>query len=245
MQYHISPATGRVNICRADKRACPIGGEHFDSKETAKAASEKALETSHTPLIGLQKSATPRLRASEVENEDGLNPNELVLLKRRLRGQRFAKELKTLKVTSSLPVDVSYNRNGMASFDYNEHETQQLFSKGACGFLAYAIHERTGLPFTVVTEDPKAEYWQGHVAIKLGEDRYLDVTGVSTMDEFVSRYNLNRKKFSFHDVDSPDEYKSTMGIAEDAGVYDKLQDLEKAILDRLARDLTRDFVSDR
>lgn len=45
-KYHISPETGRPNICRAGKRPCPIGGEHYDSKEEARAGYEKAMEKS-------------------------------------------------------------------------------------------------------------------------------------------------------------------------------------------------------
>lgn len=40
VQYHISPATGRPNKCTATKRACPVGGEHFPTKEAAQAAYE-------------------------------------------------------------------------------------------------------------------------------------------------------------------------------------------------------------
>ncbi len=33
--YHISPETGRANVCRATKRDCPVGGEHFATREEA------------------------------------------------------------------------------------------------------------------------------------------------------------------------------------------------------------------
>ena len=41
-KYHVNQSTGRPNICRADKRPCPLRTEsgeqvpHFDSKEDAK-----------------------------------------------------------------------------------------------------------------------------------------------------------------------------------------------------------------
>lgn len=43
-KYHISPDTGRPNICRAQHK-CPIGGEdeHYSSKEEARAGFEKQM----------------------------------------------------------------------------------------------------------------------------------------------------------------------------------------------------------
>lgn len=38
-KYHISPDTGRPNICRAIDK-CPIGGEHYDSKDEARSGYE-------------------------------------------------------------------------------------------------------------------------------------------------------------------------------------------------------------
>lgn len=43
VKYHISPETGRPNICRATVKPCPLGGEgdHYPSKEEAREAYEK------------------------------------------------------------------------------------------------------------------------------------------------------------------------------------------------------------
>ena len=43
-KYHISPTTGNPNLCRAEQRACPLGGDapHYASKEEARAAFEAA-----------------------------------------------------------------------------------------------------------------------------------------------------------------------------------------------------------
>jgi hypothetical protein len=44
-KYHINPATGRANICKASVKPCPISGpaEHYTSKEAAQAAQEQKL----------------------------------------------------------------------------------------------------------------------------------------------------------------------------------------------------------
>lgn len=242
MKYHISKTTGRVNICRADVRACPIGGEHFTTKEEAKKASEKALEVSYGSLKSLQKPLKSTLFETQPVDPSLLSAKEMKLLWRRLRGGFLLKELKSMVITANTPAFVSFNRNGEAAFDYNNYETQKLFTKGACGFLAYALHEKTGLPITIVTADPKTPYWQGHVALKLGEDRYLDVTGVCTMDEFVQRYELEKAKFTVEDITTPKDFMKAMGVADDKDIYANLGDFEKAILERISRDLARDYI---
>lgn len=42
-QFHINKA-GDPDVCHAEKRACPLGGEHFDSIEDAMFASFKATQ---------------------------------------------------------------------------------------------------------------------------------------------------------------------------------------------------------
>jgi hypothetical protein len=60
-------------------------------------------------------------------------------------------------------------------------EIRSVFMNGYCGLLAWAIHQRTGLPLAVFTstEIPFGD-WAGHVAIKLGDDEFLDFTGIRT-----------------------------------------------------------------
>ena len=50
-KYHISPTTGRANICRATKRGCPLGADapHFESKEAARAGYEAQQKGSEVP----------------------------------------------------------------------------------------------------------------------------------------------------------------------------------------------------
>lgn len=53
MRYHISPKTGRPNICRATKKGCPLGGEqeHYKSKEEAQAAYEASKKQEEMPPV--------------------------------------------------------------------------------------------------------------------------------------------------------------------------------------------------
>lgn len=55
-KYHINPATGNPNQCRAGKRACPFGGhgEHFSNKDDARANYEVIMAAPEENLTGLQ-----------------------------------------------------------------------------------------------------------------------------------------------------------------------------------------------
>lgn len=83
-KYHISKTTHRPNICVA-KGACPIGGEHFDNKDDARAYIEKELTETHgitkrhskkeeSPELNkqLEDSRTAFGKEHEVERNDGL-----------------------------------------------------------------------------------------------------------------------------------------------------------------------------
>lgn len=56
-KYHISPVTGRPNMCYASVRSCPVGGEdaHYESKEEARSAYEKDMSDETFPTIKLSK----------------------------------------------------------------------------------------------------------------------------------------------------------------------------------------------
>lgn len=56
--YHINQATGRPNKCTATKRACPVGGQHYPSKEDAQDAIEATAAAENQTFVKLQKPAT-------------------------------------------------------------------------------------------------------------------------------------------------------------------------------------------
>lgn len=64
-KLHISPATGRVNICRATSQACPTGGDQFDSKKAAHAA----YENKNKALSAASIKKTRKKSSTEIEIE--------------------------------------------------------------------------------------------------------------------------------------------------------------------------------
>lgn len=180
--------------------------------------------------------------APSLPQREGLTEKEFKLLWKRLRGGFLLSELKKMEIDENTPVFVSYNRNGEAAFNYEHEGNQQIFSKGACGYFAYALHERTKLPLVVFTENPDNSYWEGHVAVKLGDDKFLDVTGVCSVADYERRYGLHAGKYTVENMCSVEQFKSRMSLPESGSVYATLNDLEKAILFRCADDVVKDFV---
>lgn len=70
-KYHISPESGRPNICRAEKQDCPVGGSHFENKADAKAYAETQLKEEHGGSLGKmsKKSSTKE----QEDYQDGVN----------------------------------------------------------------------------------------------------------------------------------------------------------------------------
>lgn len=69
VKYHINRNTQRPNICRADVKRCPVGGEHFETKKEAHEFIEKKLEKEYGESKTLNKLAKPALfSATELEN---------------------------------------------------------------------------------------------------------------------------------------------------------------------------------
>lgn len=63
--YHVNLETGRVNICRASTRACPLGGEHFSSKVEAHRHKEQLLEQEQTSPQWLRKAPAPSMVSAD------------------------------------------------------------------------------------------------------------------------------------------------------------------------------------
>lgn len=64
-----------------------------------------------------------------------------------------------------------------------------LFRSGYCAFLALALHELTGYPLAVFTiPGTGVDNWLGHVAIKTGDDEYLDISGFTSEQEINDTY---------------------------------------------------------
>lgn len=66
---------------------------------------------------------------------------------------------------------------------------ESIFGFGYCVLLAWAIHERTGLPLALFTSGNKEDGWSGHAAIQLDEETFLDITGKTTAASIQRRYS--------------------------------------------------------
>jgi hypothetical protein len=111
-------------------------------------------------------------------------------------------------------------------------EINAVFTHGYCGLLAWAIHQKTGLPFAVFTSvDITRGDWTGHVAIQVGEDQFLDITGVRNAASIHSEF----RGLQEHVVMSADEFLLHT-VAEDyrADPLSLFADLERFITEDFA-----------
>ena len=248
-RYHINPETGRVNKCTAQPGNCRYGetAPHGATKEEARQLYETAMAAEVVPTVMSKPKKMPKdIQAvySPIPNDVyPLTVKETAMVKRQLKNGYTNKEIERMgPIGPSTPVYTRFTHNMDATFDYNSPETMNVFTHGACGYLAYALREKTGLPVTMFTHDTSSKYWQGHVAIKLGEDEYLDVTGVTNLASIRREYGNGSKPFGVEDFDDTEAYARKIKGPE-GDFYAELGDLEKAILDRVSRDIVRDFLT--
>lgn len=71
-KYHINPATGNPNVCRARAGGCPFASEdnHYDTKEDARAAYEASMDGSLVSFAG-----EARMDAHQSKSDFGVSPN--------------------------------------------------------------------------------------------------------------------------------------------------------------------------
>lgn len=90
VKFHISQATGQPERCRAEVRACPVGGEHFDNFAVAQAKITERLAEEHEGILEGQKrssSTNNELKLEQVINEKLAHARE----ERALRESRMQK----------------------------------------------------------------------------------------------------------------------------------------------------------
>lgn len=79
-KYHVNADTGKIGICRADVKACPVGkagGEHFDNGLDAQKFSDKLRNDKYNPLAGLKKDGVKRdVRSDTVKSRKAVAHNE-------------------------------------------------------------------------------------------------------------------------------------------------------------------------
>lgn len=110
--------------------------------------------------------------------------------------------------------------------------THAFFAYGKCAYLAYRVHQLTNLPVALWTEGDN-NGWTGHVAVKTGEDEYLDIEGIVSNDDICDRYYWNNKEPQvFPDFTHLDALMGHMPT-----YYGDLGKLEKELIDYLAKRL--------
>lgn len=108
---------------------------------------------------------------------------------------------------------------------------ESIFSHGYCVLLAWAIHERTGLPLALFTSTNEDSDWTGHAAIQLDEDTFLDITGKSTAENILKRFPRTNPV----QVVSPEEFINiTVDEANQADPLGFLEELERLITEDFA-----------
>lgn len=177
--YHLNPDTERIGRCRAENGRCPFGSEspHFTTKEETQAYYENELEAEYG-LFGDSNGALS-LDAASVRKRLNLLPDEplnQLIWERWRRGGYTPREADQMMAKDEA-FYVNYTANQEITLNPESPETHRTFMKGACGIFAAQIHRATGWPLVVYSSNEFSGLWQGHVAVKLPDGRFLDVTG--------------------------------------------------------------------
>lgn len=85
---------------------------------------------------------------------------------------------------------------------------EEIYTEGDCWKLAYALHERYG--YEVYTFGVSDDSWY-HVAVKVDEDTFLDITGFSDEDELAGPYGEIVVKVSDEHLTSADALCKGLG----------------------------------
>src|SRR5699024_406037 len=137
VMYHVNPKTNRPNICRADKKGCPLlkeGAKHFDNKDDARDYAEKSLgeksnfmqsSSKKTPVNSASNEDTQRLAAlkDEINNTLGANKDSA----EQLRTVDLEKLDKVgVLVNEEIVRGLSFNPNDIAIEDFSDAQLQEI-----------------------------------------------------------------------------------------------------------------------
>lgn len=67
-------------------------------------------------------------------------------------------------------------------------EALGLFLHGYCTLLAYAIHEKTGLPLVVFSSVENSQDWSGHAGVLVGDNEIVDISGRRSFENVRHEY---------------------------------------------------------
>lgn len=243
--YHLNPDTERIGICRAEKgkvghRGCPFGSDrpHFGTKEEAQSYYENELEAEYG-LFGEGKSQQPSLKRDAVRKRLNLLSDETLnsLIVDRWRHGGWTPRETEQQMAKKEPFYVNYTGNQEITLELDDDSTLRTFTRGACSFVAAEVHRVTGWPMTVFSAKGFEKSWQGHVAVKLPDGRYLDATGIT--EEPLRGFGGLMEGAAVRDINSEAELIEVVGTKEEGQktLNSGLPLLERFALAKLTYDL--------
>lgn len=181
--YHLNPDSEKIGICRATgSGTCPFSADnpHFATKEETQAYYENELESEYGLFSGASDSSKAMSEAAVRRRLNLLSDEALdQLIEDRFRFGGYTPREAKAAVAKGAPFYVNYTANQEMTLDPDHRYTQHTFMRGACAVFAAQVHRATGWPMVVYSNDKTVDYWQGHVAVRTPDGRYLDASGVS------------------------------------------------------------------
>lgn len=141
--YHVNPKTNRPNICKADKKGCPLlkdGAKHFDNKDNARDYAEKSLGEKSNFMQSSSKK-TPVNSASNSNSANNEDTQRLAALKDEINNtlgvnKDSAEQLRTMDlekldkvgvlVNEEIVRGLSFNPNDVAIEDFTSEQLQEI-----------------------------------------------------------------------------------------------------------------------
>ena len=186
--YHLNPETERIGVCKAERsrgseQRCPFGSynPHFGSQEEAQSYYENELEAEYGLFGEVSSSAELSLQRDAVARRLNLLSRDTLrsMVEERWLREGWTEEETEERMASGAPFYVNYGRDQEITLELRDESTQRTFTKGACSVLAHELSRTTGWPVAVFTDPNFKGAWQGHVAVRTPDGRYLDATGVT------------------------------------------------------------------
>lgn len=143
VMYHVNPKTNRPNICRADKKGCPLlkeGAKHFDNKDDARDYAEKSLGEKSNFMQSSSKKV-PISNANNANNVNNEDTQRLAALKDEINNtlganKDSAEQLRTVDlekldkvgvlVNEEIVRGLSFNPNDIAIEDFSDAQLQEI-----------------------------------------------------------------------------------------------------------------------
>lgn len=192
-KYHISPITGRANICKATIKCPPAPeGQHFSDKAQANAMIEVIEKERYENLEKLRERYPNAKDASGIISRDELHGLALERMLRQgaIKESTWNSSWNAWDSIEHTPFNMTWGSTVMeVTLSPDDYETEQAFLKGYCSVLAYEMHLQTGLPFVINAKNSRVpDAWLGHVGIMVNDREYVDVSGVHNIGGFSKEY---------------------------------------------------------